>query len=132
MIDEFEVTPANVHDSMVLEELLDETDAGQPLWADSAYDSKETRKMLRRKKIGGRIHKKGSRHAKLTKAQKVANKIKSRTRARVEHVFGDMRSRPGGLSVRTVGLIRSTAELTLQNLVYNMKRFLFLVNLQVE
>jgi IS5 family transposase len=50
------------HTLQVFEELLDETDVGQPVLTDSVYDSAETRKMLRRKKIGCRIHKKGARY----------------------------------------------------------------------
>lgn len=126
LIDEFQVTPANVHDSVVLEELLDETDAGQALWADSAYDSKDTRRMLRRKKMGCRINKRGARYIKMTKSQRTANRIKSKVRARVEHVFGAIRGRPGGLAVRSIGLMRSTADITLQNLVYNMNRVTYL------
>ncbi len=126
LIDEFQVTPANVHDSQVFEELIDESDKGQPIWADSAYDSEETRKMLRRKKVGCRIHKKGSRYVTLTKKQMKANRFKSRTRARIEHVFAAIRNRVRGLAVRSIGLMRSTADITLQNLVYNMNRVTYI------
>ncbi len=126
LIDEFEVTPANVHDSQVLEELIGESDKGQPIWADSAYDSEETRKMLRRKKAGCRIHKKGARYVTLTPKQIEANRFKSRTRARVEHVFASIRNRIRGLTVRSIGLIRSTADITLQNLVYNISRVTYI------
>ena len=34
------VTPASVHDSVILEDLLDESEAGQPVYADSAYSGK--------------------------------------------------------------------------------------------
>ncbi|HLF64163.1 MAG TPA: IS5 family transposase, partial [Saprospiraceae bacterium] len=130
LIDEFEVTPANIHDGQVFEELLDETDVGQPVWADSAYDSAETRKMLRRKKIGCRIHKKGARYVTLTKKQREANRYKSRTRVRVEHVFASIRNRARGLIVRSIGLMRSTAEITLQNLAYNMTRVTYIRSLE--
>lgn len=130
LIDEFEVTPANVHDGQVFEELLDETDVGQAVWADSAYDSAETRRMLRRKKIGCRIHKKGARYVTLTKKQREANRYKSRTRVRVEHVFASIRNRARGLIVRSIGLIRSTAEITLQNLVYNMTRVTYIRSIE--
>ncbi len=129
LIDEFQVTAANVHDSQVLEELLDETDAKNPLWADGAYDSEEIRKVLKKHKIGCRIHKKGSRHVTLTPHQKGANKFKSKTRCRVEHVFASIRNRVNGLTVRCIGLMRSTADITLQNLVYNMTRVDYLKKL---
>ena len=40
IITEYQVTTASVHDSDALEDLLDETDAGKPLWGDSAYTGK--------------------------------------------------------------------------------------------
>ena len=126
LIDEFEVTQASVHDSQVMEELLDKTDSGQPMWADSAYDSKEIRKALRKHKMGCRLHKKGNRHATLTKKQKEANTFKSRTRARVEHIFASIRNRVSGLQVRCIGFARSTADITMQNLVYNMTRIVYI------
>ena len=61
------------------------------------------------------MNKKGARYLKMTRHQRVANRIKSKVRARVEHVFGAMRNRPGGLTVRSIGLMRSTADITLQN-----------------
>ena len=131
LIDEFEVTQANVRDGQVLEDLLDETDVNQPVWAHSAYDSVETRKMLRRKNIGCRINKKGARYVTLTKKQMEANRFKSRTRARVEHVFAALRNRIRGLTVRCVGLARSTADITLQNLVYNITRVTYIKQLEV-
>jgi IS5 family transposase len=126
LIDEFEVTPANVHDSVLMVDLLDETDVKQPIWADSAYDSKEIRKELKKRKIGCRIQKKGAKYIKLSKQQKAANKIKSKIRSRVEHVFASIRNRVNGLATRCVGLMRVTADMTLQIIVYNMTRAVFL------
>lgn len=126
LIDEFEVTPANVHDSQILEGLLDETDKGKPLWADSAYHSDEIRKVLRRRKIGCRINKKRARYVSLSPKQMAANRIKSKIRSRVEHIFASMRNRVNGLKVRCIGLMRSTADITLQNLAYNMTRVVYL------
>ena len=130
LIDEFEVTTASVHDGQVLIELLDETDQNQPLYADSAYDSDEIRKELKRRKIGCRIQKKGSRYVTLSKMQQVANHIKSRTRCRVEHVFASIHNRAYGFGIRCIGLNRAAAEITLQNLVYNMCRMIYLSRLR--
>ena len=126
LIDDFEVTTACVHDSQVLLELVDETDAGQPLYADSAYDSEDIRKELKRQGIGCRIQKKGSHYVTLTKRQFIANRIKSRTRCRVEHIFASIHNRAKGFGVRSIGLARAAAEITLQNLVYNMTRMIYL------
>lgn len=130
LIDEFEVTTASVHDSQVLLELIHETDKGEPIWADSAYDSKDIRKALKKMKVGCRIHKKGSRHVTLSKMQQVANHIKSRTRCRVEHVFASIHNRAKGFGIRCIGLSRAAAEITLQNLLYNMNRMIYLNKLK--
>jgi transposase, IS5 family len=126
LIDEFEVTPANISDNQILEELLDETDCGQPIWADTAYYSEGIKKILKRKKIGCRINKRGARYVSLSPKQREANRIKSRIRVRVEHIFASMRNRVNGLRVRCIGLSRSTADITLQNLAYNMTRVIYL------
>ncbi len=130
LIDEFEVTPANVHDGQVLLELVDETDRGQPLYADSAYDSAHIRRELRKRKIGCRINKKGARHVTLTPRQQTANHFKSKTRCRIEHVFASIHNRAMGFGARCIGLSRVTAEITLQNLVYNMNRMIYISKLR--
>ncbi|MBS1081796.1 IS5/IS1182 family transposase, partial [Gluconobacter kondonii] len=54
-----------------------------------------------------------------------SNAGKSVIRSRVEHVFADQKSQTG-LFVRTVGIARATMRIGLANIVYNMRRFLFL------
>ena len=53
-----------------------------------------------------------------------ANAKKSSVRARVEHVFAHQKNR-FGLFIRTIGLARAEAKLTLANLAYNMDRLIF-------
>ncbi|MCX5873056.1 MAG: transposase, partial [Deltaproteobacteria bacterium] len=72
------------------------------------------------------IHEKGSRRHPLTDEQKASNRIKSKTRARVEHVFGAQHAM-GGHIVRTIGLARAKAKIGMINLVYNMKRLVQLI-----
>jgi hypothetical protein len=54
-----------------------------------------------------------------------ANGRKSKVRAAVEHVFAEQKSRMG-LFIRTVGLARARTKIGLANLVYNVKRLVFL------
>ena len=54
-----------------------------------------------------------------------ANARKSALRAHIEHVFAEQKHRMG-LFVRTIGLARGTAKIGLANLVYNMRRLLWL------
>ncbi|GBQ37162.1 transposase [Komagataeibacter saccharivorans NRIC 0614] len=54
-----------------------------------------------------------------------SNAGKSVIHSRVEHVFADQKSQTG-LFIRTVGITRATMRIGLANIVYNMRRFLFL------
>jgi len=53
-----------------------------------------------------------------------ANAAKSAVRARGEHVFAHQKGRYG-LFIRTIGLAREEAKLTLANLAYNFDRLTF-------
>ncbi|GAI59904.1 unnamed protein product, partial [marine sediment metagenome] len=48
--------------------------------------------------------------------QKTSNKEKSRTRARVEHLFGFVENSMNGSFVRTIGLARAKAKIGMMNL----------------
>ena len=50
------------------------------------------------------------------------NRTKSRIRAKVGHVFAEQKARMG-LFVRTIGIKRAEAMITLANMAYNMKRW---------
>jgi IS5 family transposase len=108
-IDRYGVTDAAVHDSQSLDELLTEEDEGQDFHADSAYTGDDQEKVICKYKMNNQVHEKGYRNKPLTDTQKANNKQKSKTRARVEHVFGFMEQSMNGLTVRSVGMIRATA-----------------------
>jgi len=122
-INTYAVTDASVHDSQALDNLLDKKDKGQALYADSAYTGKEQKKTIRKYKLKNKVHEKGYRGAPLTDKQKAKNKIKSKTRVRVEHVFGFMEQSMNGLVVKSVGIMRATGIIGLINLTYNLFRF---------
>ena len=96
------VTPANVHDSQVLGDLLhgDET----RLWGDSAYAGQKQLLYEQAPNARDFTQKKGSRYLKLTEQDRSANRHKSRVRAKVEHVFGVMKRQFGYTKVRYRGL----------------------------
>ena len=127
LITNFEVTSASVHDSTILGLLLEQEDAHHELYADSAYRSVAIENDLKARKIRSRIHKKGYKNKPLTKQEKASNKTKSRIRSRVEHVFGDMKQTMGRVFVRQIGLKRNTAAITMMNIVYNMRRSIYLL-----
>jgi IS5 family transposase len=56
-----------------------------------------------------------------------ANNAKSKIRARIEHVFAEQKDR----IIRTIGIARATTKIGMANLVYNIKRLIFLRNLAI-
>ena len=122
LIAKYEVTDASVHDSQALESLVEAGD--KVLYADSAYRSEKISSLLEAKGIANRIHEKGYRNHPLTEEQKASNTEKSRVRARVEHVFGQMtHAMNEGLYLQYIGLKRIIAGVGLLNLTYNMIRY---------
>ena len=118
-------TTASVHDSQEFESLIDEGgNSGVDVFADSAYRSAESEKMISEKKLVSQVHERAYRNKPLTNEQKASNKIKSRVRVRVEHVFGHMATSMGSLAVHTIGLARAEVKISFKNLAYNMHRFI--------
>lgn len=128
LITAWEVTSAQIHDSQVLEEVLQSPEVGgADIYADSAYRSTTQEESLVTSNYTSQIHEKGTRNHPLTEAQKSSNKEKSRVRARVEHVFGSMTNELGGITIRTIGYGRAKVQIGLLNLVYNIKRVATLI-----
>ncbi len=130
-IDKYKVTNASVHDSQALDDLLEPQDEGQDFYADSAYTGKEQEKVIDKYKMNNRVHEKGYKNKPLTDEQKANNKEKSKTRVRVEHVFGFMEQSMNGLAVKSVGLTRATGIIGLINLTYNLFRYEQVVRLNL-
>jgi IS5 family transposase len=122
----YTVTDASVHDSQVLGELLDADNPGDGLWADSAYLSVLIVEVLALMGFEAHINERAYRNRPLSEEQKTANRERSKIRARVEHVFGDFVTSMGGKVLRSIGLARAQTQLGLKNLVYNLKRFVYL------
>ena len=119
-------TPANVHDINVLEDLVDPTQPGQPLYADAAYRAKAVECALRARRIRSRVTFKRTKDQPLTSYQKRENKRRAKVRARVEHVFGALETAVGGKRMRCIGGERASIQIGLQNLIYNMCRLTYL------
>jgi IS5 family transposase len=130
LVQSYAVSDAAVHDSQVFEELLDHTiytdGKKRRVYADSAYRSKASEERLVAHEFESHIHEKGTRGHPLTDEQKASNRIKSKTRARVEHIFAAQHAM-GGHIVRTIGLARAKVKIGMMNLVYNMKRLFQLI-----
>jgi len=123
LIDTYCVTSAEVHDSQPIEELLRDEDSGQSLYADSAYVGEPIAEMLRQKEIIPQIIERAFRGKPLTDEQIETNRIKSKTRCRVEHVFGFVTQNMNDFYIRSIGYRRAKGIIGLINLVYNMCRY---------
>ena len=112
-------TPANVHDSRVLADLLhgDET----RVWGDSAYAGQKAVILEVAPDAKDFTQAKGSRYRKLTESERSRNRNKSRVRAKVEHQFGIIKRQFGFTKVRYRGLSKNAHRLivacALSNLV---------------
>lgn len=122
----YHVTDASVHDSQVLGNVLDDDNEADKLWADSAYRSEAIETVLELMGFDSQIHERPYRNRPLSDEQKQSNRTKSKTRAKVEHVFGAWTMQMGGKGVRVIGIVRVKAQLGLKNLTYNLMRYLFL------
>jgi IS5 family transposase len=126
LIRRYAVTNAAVHDSQVLGQLLDADNESDRIWADSAYRSEAVEAILELIGFDSQIHERAYRNQPLSEEQQQSNRTKSKTRAKVEHVFGAWVMRMGDKLVRTIGLARAKAQLGLKNLTYNLMRYTFL------
>lgn len=118
LITAYEVTPASSNDSTVFYELLSEET--RDVWADSAY-SHYMKKLP--EGIVGHICSKSCRYKKLTAEEIVQNRIMSKTRCRVEHVFARMKDSGVKFLTRSIGLARAAFGIGMLNLAYNMQRY---------
>lgn len=116
-------TSANVHDSQVFDQLVEDTD--EAIFADSAYLSESSREHLLKKNCQDFIQLKAARGHPLSEKEQWMNKMRSRIRVRCEHVFGRM-SQLAMDQLRSIGLARANQNIGLSNLVYNMDRYAFL------
>ena len=121
----YSVTDASVHDSRALGAVLDEDNSGKGVWADSAYRSENIEAGLEALGHISHIHERGYRNHPLSEGQIASHREKSKTRAKVEHVFGAWVTSMGGKMLRCIGIERVRTQLGLKNLAYNFKRYIF-------
>ena len=108
----------------MLPRLVTTQNTSSEVWADSAYRSQANEKCLRAKMLVSRIHRRKPPGRPMPKHVARANAGKSAIRAVVEHVFAHQKNR-FGLFIRTIGIARAQAKLTLANLAYNFDRLIF-------
>jgi IS5 family transposase len=138
----YEVTPANTHDSQVFEEIVIVAEAeiveeravpleqSSEVYADSAYYSEQIRLYLVTNGLEAKICSKGVRNKELSHEERQENRERSKTRCRVEHVFGAMYQKAHDRILRGIGLVRAKAKIGLRNLAYNMSRYCYLAGVK--
>ena len=107
------------------EGLLDKANTASGIWADTAYRSAANEAFLAKNGFVSHIHRKKPKGRTMPEVTRRANNAKSRIRSRVEHVFAEQKERMD-LFIRTIGIARATIKIGLANLVYNIKRLIFL------
>ena len=119
-------TDAAQHDGARLREgLVVRTNTARDVWADSAYRSAENEDWLTDHGMISRIHRKKPRGRPMPSRTSRANGRKSAVRSKVEHVFAHQKTRMR-LTIRTIGIARARAAVTLANMAFNMTRWRWL------
>ena len=109
----------------MLPELIDPNNTAGDVWADTAYRSQANEKYLADRLLRSQIHRKKPKGKPMPRRIARANNRKSKIRAAVEHVFARQKG-PMGLCIRTIGIARARTKIGLANILYNMKRALWL------
>lgn len=112
------VTAANVHDSQMLGDLLHGEETR--VWGDSAYAGQKAVLKESAPAASDFTQKKSYRNRKLTDQEKAANRQKSKTRSRVEHIFGIMKRQFGYNKVRYRGLAKNAHSLYVKCALINL------------
>ena len=118
------VTSAADSDGRQLRRVIDTSNTAGDVWADSAYRSARNEALLKSNMLKSRIHRRKPKGRPMPEHMARAKAAKSAIRARVEHVFAHQKNRYG-LFIRTIGIARAQAKLTLANLAYNFDRLIF-------
>ncbi|KAA9005118.1 IS5 family transposase [Sphingobium limneticum] len=118
------VTDGARFDGRMLRDVVTGDNTASDVWADTAYRSQANETWLKRQSRVSRIHRKKPRGKPMPERTAKANAAKSKVRARVEHVFARQKDQMG-LFIRTIGIKRAEAKITLANLAYNMHRLIF-------
>jgi transposase, IS5 family len=125
LIRSWAATDAARHDGALLPVLIDKNNTASDLWADTAYRSKANEKHLTDNGLRSQIHRKKPKGKPMPRHTARANGRKSTVRAAVEHVFARQKGAMG-LFIRTIGIARAATKIGLANLVYNIKRMVWL------
>jgi IS5 family transposase len=124
-----DVTSASASDMTHFEPILDTTperqETGKTIHADRGYDSATNRQTLKAHKLRDGVARNDDRKRFDQTDIHARNHKLSRIRSRVEHVFGAW-EKVIGKSIRCIGLVRATVQITIQATVVNLRRWVTL------
>ena len=123
-------TPANVHDSQEMENVLSGDE--QSVFADKAYANQKHKRAARALGIYYGVLDKAARNHPLSNRQKKRNKQKSRVRASVEHPFGFMRKKLKVTVLAAKNKLRNALRFDMSCIIYNVCRVSFLIKRQAD
>ena len=121
-------TPANVHDSRELENVISGDE--QSVWADKAYPRQEDKRAARKSGVYYGILDKATRGKKLSNKQQKRNRQKSRVRAAVEHPFAFFRKKLKVMFAAAKTKLRNALRFDMWCIIYNVRRASFLLKLK--
>jgi IS5 family transposase len=124
LVREAVVTPADVHDSVPADDLVQGDEAA--VYADKAYDSEARRAGLRARDVEPRIMYQARRNRPLRPWQVAFDKAVAPIRAGVERLFGTMKRAYGYRRVSYLGLARNEVRLQAMCAAINLRRALAL------
>lgn len=118
------LTPANVAETMVADDLILANRDGGAVYADKAYDTHARRALLASLGLGDGIMHRPNKHHPLSPQQTRRNAALAKIRCRVETVFAVLKRTYGYRRTRYVGLLRNQLQLTLLAICFNLRRML--------
>lgn len=122
------LTPANVAETVVADELIIANSDGGAIYADKAYDTHARRDLLAKLGLKDGIMHRPNKHHALTHRQRRRNAALSKVRCSVETVFAVLKQVYGYRRTRFVGLIRNQLQLTLLAICFNLRRMLVIAS----
>jgi transposase, IS5 family len=120
------LTPANVAETVVADELILANQDSGAIYADKAYNTHARRALLGRLGITDGIMQRPNKHHRLTQEQSRRNGALSKIRCQVETVFAVFKQPYGYRRTRYFGLVRNQLQLTLISICFNLRRMLAL------
>jgi transposase, IS5 family len=124
----YATSEASLHDSNVFDSLFDSGNRCRNVYADSAYKSEKAEKTIKKRGYHSKVVRKAYKSKPLSNTDKIFNNLVSKTRCRVEHIFGvQYQMARGSTIMRSIGKARAETTIGLRNLTYNMFRLKSLI-----